>query len=79
MLYLWKSNIYKNNLNLNLSFNDKIEISSFNVYNTLGQLVLVVPNAKSTNAIDISSLTSGSYLLKIISDKGTNIAKFIKK
>ena len=65
--------------NLNLRFNDKIEISSFNVYNTLGQLVLVVPSAKSINTIDISSLTSGSYLLKIISNIGTSALKFIKE
>jgi uncharacterized repeat protein (TIGR01451 family) len=64
---------------LNISSKENIEISSVNIYNTLGQLVLVIPNAQNTKTIDVSSLTSGNYFIKINSDKGTSNTKFIKK
>jgi hypothetical protein len=65
-----------------------IEVQSISIYNTLGQLVLVVPtrgeaerseaNAKATKAVDVSGLPAGNYFIKIDSDKGTSNAKFIK-
>jgi len=64
---------------LNLSSKENIEASSINIYNTLGQLVLVIPNAQNTKSIDVSSLSAGNYFIKINSDKGTSNAKFIKK
>jgi Secretion system C-terminal sorting domain len=64
---------------LNVSSKENIEITSINIYNTLGQLVLVIPNAQNTKTIDVSSLTSGNYFIKINSDKGTSNTKFIKK
>ncbi len=64
------------------------EISSINIYNTLGQLILVIPtrgkadlsegNAQQVSTIDISSLKTGNYFVKINSDKGTTNAKFAK-
>ena len=63
---------------LNISIKENITISSINIYNTLGQLVLVIPNAKNTKTIDVSSLTTGNYFIKINSDKGTSNTKFVK-
>jgi hypothetical protein len=63
---------------LNISTKGNIEISSINIYNTLGQLVLVIPNAKDSKTVDVSSLTSGHYFIKINSDKGTSNTKFVK-
>jgi uncharacterized delta-60 repeat protein len=63
---------------LNISKKEDIEISSVHIYNMLGQLMMVVPNAKNTNTIDVSNLSSGNYFLKINSDKGTSNTKFIK-
>ena len=63
---------------LNISKRDAIEISSIHIYNVLGQLMMVIPNAKNTANIDVSNLTSGNYFLKINSDKGTSNTKFIK-
>ena len=62
---------------LNIQFKNNIQISSISIYNTLGQLILAVPNA--TEKIDVSNLSSGNYFLKINSDKGTTNAKFVKK
>ena len=63
---------------LTLDFKQTIEVKSINIYNTLGQLVLIIPKAQNTNNIDVSSLKSGNYFIKINSDKGTSNSKFIK-
>jgi len=64
---------------LNIETKNSIELSSINIYNTLGQLVLVIPNAKEIKAVDVSSLSSGNYFIKINSDKGSSNTKFIKE
>jgi hypothetical protein len=64
--------------NLNISKNENIEIKTFEIYDVLGQLVIVVPNANSVSSIDISKLRAGSYFIKVKSDKGDSSMKFIK-
>jgi Secretion system C-terminal sorting domain len=64
---------------LNISAKESITVSSINIYNTLGQLVLVIPNAQNTKTVDVSSLTTGNYFIKINSDKGTSNTKFMKQ
>ncbi len=64
---------------LNIDSKKDIEISSISIYNTLGQLVLVVPNAQNIKTVDVSNLSSGNYFIKINSDKGTSNTKFIKQ
>ena len=56
-------NLYPNPVSniLNITQKENITINSVNIYNTLGQLVLTIPNAKNTKAVDVSSLTSGNY------------------
>jgi Leucine-rich repeat (LRR) protein len=56
---------------------ENVNISSINIYNTLGQLVLVEVNP--TTSIDVSSLKKGNYFVKIISDKGMTTTKLIKQ
>ncbi len=64
---------------LNISSKTDIEISSISIYNTLGQIVLVIPNAQNTKFIDVSGLKTGTYFIKINSDKGSSNSKFIKE
>jgi len=64
---------------LNIDLKKNIEVTSYNIYNTLGQLLLVVPNAQSVKTIDVSSLQTGNYLMKVNSNKGTSSVKFIKQ
>ncbi len=73
--------VYPNPVSTNLNIETKktIEISSISIYNTVGQLVLVVPNAQETKILDVSSLSSGNYFIKINSDKGSSNTKFIKQ
>ena len=54
-----------------------VAISSVSIYNTLGQLVQVITNPNET--IDVSGLKTGSYFIKIMSDKGTASGKFLKE
>jgi hypothetical protein len=63
---------------LNIAVKETIEITSINIYNTLGQLVLVIPNAQKVSSVDVLGLTAGNYFIKINSDKGTSNTKFIK-
>jgi len=64
---------------LNISSKETIEVKSISIYTTLGQLVLVIPNAEKVSKIDVSGLTSGNYFIKINSDRGTSNTRFIKE
>jgi len=72
--------VYPNPVNdqLIIDKKEKIEITSLSIFNTIGQQILTIPNAQKTNTIDVSSLKTGTYFLKINSDKGTSHTKFIK-
>ncbi len=63
---------------LNIDAKQTIEVTSINIYNTLGQIVLVIPSAQQTKSVDVSSLKTGNYFMKINSDKGSSSAKFVK-
>lgn len=41
--------------------------------------MLVVTNPESNAVIDVSSLNTGTYFLKVFTDKGTANTKFIKE
>ncbi|MBL7887248.1 MAG: T9SS type A sorting domain-containing protein [Flavobacterium sp.] len=62
---------------LNIKANNSLSITSVNIYNALGQLVLVATNP--SERIDVSGLKKGSYFVKVISEKGTSNSKFIKE
>ncbi len=64
---------------LTIQAKESIEVSSINIYNTLGQLVLLIPNAKDISTIDVSTLRTGNYFIKVQSDKGVSSTKFIKE
>ncbi|MFV5703178.1 T9SS type A sorting domain-containing protein [Flavobacterium sp. XS2P12] len=74
-------NVYPNPANeaLNIGTKNGIDVQSIGVYDILGQLVIVFPNAQSISKIDVSKLTTGNYFLKMKTNKGVSIAKFIKK
>ncbi|MDI1256643.1 MAG: T9SS type A sorting domain-containing protein [Flavobacterium sp.] len=71
--------LYPNPANaiLNVKSKENIQISSVSIYNTLGQLVLVIPNP--AEAIDVSKLTNGNYFVKINTDKGNASTRFVKR
>ena len=64
---------------LNIKSKQNIIISSVSIYNTIGQLLIVIPNGKDISAIDVSALSLGNYFIKIDSDQGSTVAKFLKE
>jgi uncharacterized repeat protein (TIGR01451 family) len=72
--------IYPNPANnvLNIEAKKTIDVTSISIYNTLGQVVLVIPNAQQTKSVDVSSLKTGNYLMKVNSDQGSSSVKFVK-
>ena len=63
--------------NLNFSFKNSEITSSISIYNLLGQLIQTITNP--SNSIDVSNLQSGSYLIKVTTDKGISSGKFVKE
>lgn len=65
--------------------NDKITINANSVFNTievinfLGQTVMSQPNAYNNASLDISNLNSGVYFIRIISNNGSSVQKFVKQ
>jgi hypothetical protein len=64
---------------LNIQTKNTIELNALSVYNTLGQLVLVISEVSQIDAIDVSNLRTGSYFIKLMTDKGITGSKFFKK
>ncbi len=62
---------------LTITAKETVVMTSVNIYNVLGQLVQV--NTNPNNNIDVSALQSGSYFIKIISNKGSATGKFVKE
>ena len=55
-----------------------IPTSHVQIFDRLGALVLAKDVSRLHNLIDISHLTSGSYVIRSIGDKGIRVGKFIK-
>lgn len=73
--------IYPNPASTLLNFETKaaIGVKSIDVYNTLGQLVIAIPNTENITSIDVSDLKTGTYFIKVNTDKGTANSKFVKE
>lgn len=61
---------------LNITSKQQVDIKSISVYNMLGQLVLTFVNP--SNTIDVSTLKTGSYILKVTTENGVLSSKFLK-
>ena len=74
-------NVYPNPAKqvLDLDTKTSINVTSINIYNSLGQMIIVIPNAESVSTIDVSDLKTGTYFIKVNTDKGTANTKFIKE
>ena len=69
--------IFPNPTNLKVNINSKIKFEDVEIYNVLGQLVLQSKIAESQD-IDMSSLTSGTYFLKLKSEGLIKNVKILK-
>jgi uncharacterized protein RhaS with RHS repeats len=71
--------IFPNPVNdiLNISYNK--EISNISICNLIGQEVLTKNINTNQSKIDVSSLSSGSYLVKIVADNDIKTIKILKQ
>ena len=70
--YAFYPNPAKNNLNI-----QNAENSSVKVFDLLGRVVLLENNISLNQQIDVSKLTTGTYLIKIINGNQVKTDKFI--
>ena len=64
---------------LHITAKNEIEVQSIAIYDILGQIILALPDAQKSSTIDVAKLTTGTYFLKIKTDKGFSNSKFLKK
>jgi YVTN family beta-propeller protein len=59
----------------------KSQIQSVEVYNIIGEEVFTTTNNKplTTNEIDVSSFPAGVYMVKVKTEKGMEVSKFVKE
>ena len=62
---------------LNIQTKQDLSVNSVEIYNQLGQIVLAVTNA--VNTVDVANLASGTYFVKVNTDKGSANMKFVKE
>ncbi len=68
--------IYPNPTNNLLNIQSSTQIQSVEVLNIQGQLVIKEGNV---NQINVSSLTNGVYMIRIATDNGVKVQKFVKE
>ncbi len=62
---------------LNIQVKQGLEINAIEIYNQLGQIVMATTNA--VNSVDVANLASGTYFVKVNTEKGSANAKFVKE
>ncbi len=62
---------------LAITSNQAVEIKSVSIFNMLGQLLQIETNPNES--IDVSGLKTGSYFIRLDTDKGAASSKFIKE
>ncbi len=56
-----------------------INLKSVEIFNSLGQLIQAIPNDNNQLSIDVSNLLTGTYFVKVHSDRGIGVSKFVKQ
>ncbi|KQS92376.1 T9SS type A sorting domain-containing protein [Chryseobacterium sp. Leaf394] len=57
-----------------------IDVKNAELYNTAGQLLHIYPLEKSAeNKLDLTEITKGNYILKVVTKDKTQSFKIIKK
>ncbi|RDK88684.1 DUF7619 domain-containing protein [Marinirhabdus gelatinilytica] len=62
---------------LYIAHNNQVEIASIEILDLVGKSVFM--ETKNTSELDISSLQSGAYFLRVASEKGVEVLQFIKE
>ena len=62
---------------LNIQAKQDLAVNSIEIYNQLGQIVMATTNA--INSVDVANLASGTYFVKVNTEKGIANTKFVKE
>ncbi len=62
---------------LNIQTKQDVAINSIEIFNQIGQIVMATTNA--INSVDVASLASGTYFVKVNTEKGSANVKFVKE
>jgi hypothetical protein len=71
--------MYPNPASSTLNITAKSTIKNAAIYNVLGKQLMTLDINKNSEAIDVSKLATGMYLIKYTIDNATGTAKFIKQ
>lgn len=72
--------LYPNPTNSKITVESQtINLKSVEIFNSLGQLIQAIPNDYNQLSIDVSNLSTGTYFVKVHSDKGVGVSKFVKQ
>jgi serine protease AprX len=67
------------NETISISFPDELEVATFSIFNTLGQLVLTKSVTNQNSKVDINGIKSGMYLYTLESKTATQSGKISKQ
>lgn len=70
--------VYPNPVRDILNISSKVAVDQVTVYDILGKVVLMETPGKISPAIDMSSLSSGTYMVKVKIDNNSKIVKVVK-
>ena len=62
-----------------ITITSKTNFKSVEILSFLGQVVFTQNNTGNATTLDVSNLTNGIYFVRIISENGTSVKKFVKK
>ncbi len=73
-------NVYPNPVIQTLYFTKTklIEIKSISIFDTSGKYITTVAKTNDFSVIDVSNLLAGNYIIKIDTNKGISVSKFVK-
>ncbi|MCA0133081.1 FG-GAP-like repeat-containing protein [Winogradskyella alexanderae] len=71
--------IFPNPVSDYLIINSELLPSEIQIFNPLGEVILKLKPNINHESIDVSELTKGLYILKLVSEDSTQILRFIKK
>jgi len=71
--------IYPNPSSSKINISAASDFNKVEVLNLLGQTVISQPNSNNTASLDVSRLNNGVYFVRIVSENGTNVKKFVKQ
>ena len=73
-------NIYPNPVSDKLYIETEVEIEEVVVYDVFGrQQVTEIPSHQGDLSIDVADLNSGVYFVKVVTENGETVQRFIKK